>query len=313
MSNDGQWLATAGYRVYADPIDEEFDMDDKSQDIKVWDLEGNLIKTMQGHTNSILSLAFSPDNKWLLSGSKDGTARLWSMDNGSTENEPALTLSIHDGRVAAVAFAPDGKSFLTAGADSTARLWTLTGDSIAVFRGHDDWLTAAIFTSDGKHVLTGSYDQTVRRWSISQPDAAPEVFQGHTAAVTALASSPDGRFFLSGGEDNSARLWNDRGVPQIELKQVDQNISGYGAILSLAFSRDGSLFVLGGSDGTAHVYQSDGNLVQTLKITGKGLVSTGFSNNDQYIMTAGEDGFARLIYQPEGFLETDLIAPLDIK
>lgn len=310
LSNNGQWLATAGYRVYADPIDEEFDMDDKSQDIKLWDREGRLIKTFAGHTNSILSMAFSPDDQWLLTGSKDGTARLWSVDTSRTENQPVLSLSVHNGRVTAVAFAPDGNSFLTAGADSTARLWSLTGDSIAVFRGHEDWLTSVAFAPDGKHFLTGSYDQTIRKWSANQPETPPQIFSGHTAAVMTLACSPDGRLVISGGEDNTARLWNNTGELQMELQQSDQNATGYGAILSLGFSSDGTTFALGGSDGTARIYQSAGNLVQTLNGAGKGLVSIGFSNDNRYILTAGEDGYARLVFRPKGFLETDWIAPL---
>ena len=63
-----------------------------------------------GHTEGICSAAFSTDGKQALTGSDDGTARLWDVDSGSV-----VRTFLHNGRVACVAFTPDGKQVITGG------------------------------------------------------------------------------------------------------------------------------------------------------------------------------------------------------
>jgi WD40 repeat protein len=73
------------------------------------------------HEGKVWAVAFSPDGKTVLTGSMDGTARLWDARTG----RPIGTPLHHRGRVRAVAFSPDGRRILTACGDNTARLWDL--------------------------------------------------------------------------------------------------------------------------------------------------------------------------------------------
>ncbi len=74
---------------------------------------------MQGHTNSVLSAAFSPDGHQIVTGSLDGTARVWDAEAGKT----IAVLEGHTGPVWSVGFGPDGERVVTASADATARIW----------------------------------------------------------------------------------------------------------------------------------------------------------------------------------------------
>ena len=79
-----------------------------------------------GHIDAVASVAFSPDGKYVLTGSNDHTARLWGSGYGSqatNSGQVIRTFSGHTDFVTIVAFSPDGKYVLTGGADNTPRLW----------------------------------------------------------------------------------------------------------------------------------------------------------------------------------------------
>jgi tetratricopeptide (TPR) repeat protein len=120
------------------------------------------------HQDRVSAVAFSPDGKAVLTGSDDGTARLWDASTGL----PLLSPMAHQDRVSAVAFSPDGKAVLTGSDDRTARLWDVaTGRSLGPPLAHQGRVLAVAFSPDGKAVLTGSSDRAARLWDVSElPD-----------------------------------------------------------------------------------------------------------------------------------------------
>ncbi len=75
---------------------------------------------MQGHSESVLSVAFSPDSKYLAFSNFDNTIKLWSVES----QKELTTLQGHGRSVWSVAFSPDGKILASASADNTIKLWT---------------------------------------------------------------------------------------------------------------------------------------------------------------------------------------------
>ena len=122
-------------------------------------LEGEALQVFSGHLEYVTSVAFSPDGTRILTGSKDKTARLWSI-----EGEQMAVFSGHGDAVTSVAFSPDGTRILTGSWDDTARLWSLEGEELAVFSGHGDDVLSVAFSPDGTRILTGSLAKTARLW-----------------------------------------------------------------------------------------------------------------------------------------------------
>ena len=80
---------------------------------------------LAGHADDVLSVAFSPDGRWLATASLDNTARLWDVTAADPSADP-IVLAGHEDDVESVAFSPDGRWLATASCDNTARLWDVT-------------------------------------------------------------------------------------------------------------------------------------------------------------------------------------------
>src|SRR5262249_3118113 len=103
--------------------------------------------------------AVSPAGRWVVTGSQDGSARLWEASTWRSVRE----LRGHKAYVTHVAFSPDGKLIGTSSLDGIARVWeTDKGRTIAVIHGHSDEVLRASFSPDGSFVVTASYDKTAR-------------------------------------------------------------------------------------------------------------------------------------------------------
>ncbi|KAJ7097617.1 hypothetical protein C8R44DRAFT_643164 [Mycena epipterygia] len=116
---------------------------------------------LEGHTEQVNSVAFSPDGKRIVSGSSDTTLRLWDVETGEGVGQPLIG---HTDFVNSVMFSPDGRQIVSGSGDATVRLWDAeSGEPLGVpFIGHTNAVTSVAFSSDGKQIVSGSEDRTIR-------------------------------------------------------------------------------------------------------------------------------------------------------
>lgn len=151
---------------------------------------------LTGHTDYIDALAFDSDGTHLVSGSWDGTARIWDL-----KTRRSRTIDADPKMVRWVAFSDDGKRVVTAGDDGTIRIWPVDGGDPVVLVGHDGPVNTASFNHRGDRIVSTGMDGAVRIWDASGGDTLVVLVRHRGTDGGGAAFSHDGRYVVSSGAD----------------------------------------------------------------------------------------------------------------
>ncbi len=157
--------------------------------------DGSARVRLRGHGGYVNALAFSPDGARLLSGSDDGTARIWNARSGALER----VLRGHDGTIRGVSYSDDGRRIATAGSDGTVRVWPAGGGDAVILVGHEGGVDTAAFDASGRRVVSAGDDGTVRVWDAAGGDALV-ILHRHEGTASG-ADFGAGHAVVSAGED----------------------------------------------------------------------------------------------------------------
>ena len=252
---------------------------------------------LKGHTDSVYSIAFSPNGNMLASISADETIRLW---NPQTRE---LLRTINTSRGSGLAFSRDGSILASGGGkDEVVNLWNPnTGELIKAFKGHEGTVNSVAFSPDGAVLASGTRDGKIRLWNI---ETGKLIRVLGAKKLDGLAFSADGSILANGGaEDANVKVWNSETGELLHMLEpaVDD-------VFDVAFSPEGHILASAGWGGIDLWDANTGKLLRSFPRETQVYICVAFSP-DGHILASGRDfGVIKLWDADSGLLLEDFKA-----
>ncbi len=239
-----------------------------------------------GHTDSVLSVAYSPDGKQIVSGSKDNTIKIWNSEIGAE----IRTLEGHSSWVNSVAFSPDGKQIVSGSFDNSIKLWNIeTGQLIKSFNKNTTYVDSIAFSPDGKILASGGDDNEIKLWNI-ETEKQIKSLEGHFGMIESLVFSPDGNTLASGSSDQTIKIWN-----VATGEQLKSLTAQFEAVTSIAFSPNGKTLASTGSDDKIEIWDvKTGQPIKSLTNETDSIVVLAFSPDGKTLASGSENNTIKL-------------------
>ena len=174
------------------------------KEVAVWNIgSGEKVLTLSGHQSVVNRLAFSHDDRTLISADEGGTIKIWDTESG--QNKKTVNTG---GKVTAMRLGPGSQLLASGGEDRSIDLWDLaTGALQRKLKKHDGIVNAIAFSPDGQLLASGSDDRTVIIWETAT-GKSKRTLKGHDLTVLSVAFSSDGSLIASGSGNASVVLWD---------------------------------------------------------------------------------------------------------
>lgn len=254
--------------------------------VRRWSETEDLLCNYEGHTKSVDALALFPDGRRFVSGSVDGTARIWDIETGET----LALLSGHKKTVAAVAVTPDGKTVVTGSYDRAVKMWdAVSGVERLVIKGHQNNVVGVAVSPDGAVLVSGGVGSDLMVWRLEDGVHLHTIEEAHGFAAIPVAFTGDGSCLVSTGADDTLAVWSTKDWSR--LRRIDLGAPGtHAAALApddtrVAVTLDHAVRVIDlGTEAT----------VQELRFDVKGVYGVSFSADGSKIATATADSCVRV-------------------
>lgn len=253
--------------------------------VKLWDLDEGSVTILGSHSDTVNSIAFSPNGQRLVSASDDYTFKLWDVPGKRhLSTLPHITDRVQS-QIKSVTFSSDGQKIATAGRH--VKIWDIhTLRAIKTLR-HGEWVFAVAFSTDRKFLATGDASGQIKVRNLQTQQDIIE-FRGDSDFITAIKFSPDDRTLASAGYNGDVKLW------KLSNWELIGTLPTNGTVTDLSFSPDSS--TLASTDYEAVNLWTIQNGVNIATLSGHvGWVNAAaFSPDGASLTSGGSDGTLRL-------------------
>ncbi|HLW65892.1 MAG TPA: WD40 repeat domain-containing protein [Gemmataceae bacterium] len=272
-------------------------------DPKLTDAEGKPVKG--AHLALVESLAFSPDGRFLASGSFQ-EAIIWDVQTGTVRHK----ITGFADRVVALAFSAKGNLLATGGGppseDGEVKVYdAATGKLVVELKSpHSDTVYGVCFSPDGKMLASCGADKFVKVWEIPSGKFVKS-FEGHTHHVLDVGWKADGKLLASAGADNVIKVWT------FDTGEQARTIQGHTKqITRLEFLGSTPQIITCSGDQTIRMWNVDnGGTVRQFNSGSDFLYGVAVSPDGALVAAGGEDGVVRLFNGTNGQLIKQLLPP----
>jgi WD40 repeat protein len=275
-------------------------------------LPTTLAHHFKGHSDWVLTLAFSPNSRWLATAGQDRIVQIWDTRSGRL----AGTLRGQNAVIHAVAFSPDSRQIASAGLDGTVRLWDFASSrQIGGMRGPGGPLYGLAISQDGKYLAAGGRDRIVYVWNLASGERV-HALEGHTGDINAVQFSPDGRWLISAGTDKTVRVWDMAGGG------LHATLGGHrDRVMAVSFSADGKWLATGDARNTIRLWEGSGftflrnvsdinAAILSLSLSPDGRwLAVGTSGTATYLVETGNGSVVRTLLGHSGYVQAVSYAP----
>lgn len=175
--------------------------------VNVWDTAtGKIILSFHGHLAGISTVAWSPDGRWIASGSDDKTIRFWNVETGKAHTKP---FEGHHNYVYQIAFTPKGNILVSGSYDEAVFLWDVRRAQIMkTLPAHSDPVSGIDVVHDGTLIVSCATDGLVRVWDTHTGQCLRTLVHEDNPPATFVKFSPNGKHILAWTLDGCIRMWN---------------------------------------------------------------------------------------------------------
>jgi WD40 repeat protein/transcriptional regulator with XRE-family HTH domain len=237
-------------------------------------------KLLQGHTDWVWNIVFSPDGQWLVSASLDSTLRLWSVPDG----QPIHVLEGHTHDVFGLAISADSQLLVSTGEDYTVRLWSLQGgQNLKTWHGYTGGVHSLSLSSDDQILASSGQTETIHLWHVQRDRARSQLHPYKTfsspirrmAPFSSVSFSPDNQTLAINRRDESIALWN------IETGHFDQWSAHNASIWTVLFSPTEQILASSSYDCTVRLWDvQTHHCLQVLRGHESGIRALAFGNSE---------------------------------
>ncbi|XP_012285916.1 WD repeat-containing protein 61 [Orussus abietinus] len=174
--------------------------------LRLWNIEsGEKISSIDVGPIDIWTVVFSPDDKFIVSGSHAGKIHLYGTESGKQEQ----TLDTRGGKFTlSVAYSPDGKYIASGAIDGIINIFDVAyGKVLRTLEGHAMPIRSLSFSPDSQLLLTASDDGHMKLYDVKDAIVAGTM-SGHASWVLGVAFASDNKRFASSSSDHTVKVWD---------------------------------------------------------------------------------------------------------